>query len=92
VHEAARWDYDPSLRFWEGEVEPCINGRVVLIGSIVESKRDATGRWPLETTYHKHWQVDLDETVGAPSRWITLHALRILRWAGRTEDAGGTTT
>jgi hypothetical protein len=33
VHEAARWDYDPSLRFWDGEVEPCINGRVVAIGA-----------------------------------------------------------
>jgi hypothetical protein len=33
IHEAARWDYDPNLRFWEGEVEPCINGRVVAIGS-----------------------------------------------------------
>jgi hypothetical protein len=33
VHEAARWDYDPNLRFWEGEVEPCINGRVVALGA-----------------------------------------------------------
>ena len=33
VHEAARWDYDPSFRFFDGEVEPCINGRVVAIGS-----------------------------------------------------------
>jgi hypothetical protein len=33
VHEAARWGYDPNLRFWEGEVEPCINGRVVAIGA-----------------------------------------------------------
>ena len=33
VHEAARWDYDENLRFWEGEVEPCINGRVVAIGT-----------------------------------------------------------
>jgi hypothetical protein len=33
VHEAARWDYDPNLRFWEGEVEPCINGRTVAIGA-----------------------------------------------------------
>ena len=33
VHEAARWDYDQNLRFWEGEVEPCINGRVVAIGA-----------------------------------------------------------
>ena len=28
----ARWDYDERLRFFEGEVEPCINGRVVSIG------------------------------------------------------------
>jgi hypothetical protein len=212
VHEAARWDYDPSLRFWEGEVEPCINGRVVAIGSqfgedvrgivdrllteqmadggwnceqengsvrgsfdttinvlegllafdratgatssdevhtarqrgeeyllerrllhrlsdgevpqarwlaagfpdswnydvvraldhlraarpepdprmnealdIVESKRDTDGRWPLETTYHDELNADLGEQVGRPSRWITLRALRILRWAGRAE-------
>ena len=208
VHEAARWDYDPILRFWEGEVEPCINGRVVAIGTyfgqdvrgiverllteqmadggwnceqengstrgsfdttinvleglleyergsgatgevraarergeayllerrllhrlsdgtipqprwleagfpyswnydvvrgldyfrmatpgpdermdealeIVESKRDAAGRWPLEATYHDRLQVDLGESIGRPSRWITLRGLRILRWAGR---------
>lgn len=33
VHEAARWEYDPSMRFFEGEVEPCINGRTVAIGA-----------------------------------------------------------
>ena len=33
VHEAARWEYDNNLRFWEGEVEPCINGRTVAIGA-----------------------------------------------------------
>ena len=33
VHEAARWDYDENLRFFEGEVEPCINGRTVAIGA-----------------------------------------------------------
>jgi hypothetical protein len=208
VHEAARWDYDPNLRFWEGEVEPCINGRVVTIGTyfgqdvrpiverllteqmadggwnceqengstrgsfdttinvleglleheratgangdvraartrgeeyllerrllhrlsdgeipqerwlkagfpyswnydvvraldyfrtarpapddrmaealdVVESKPDADGRWPLDTTYHDELPVDLGESVGQPSRWITVRGLRILRWAGR---------
>ncbi len=29
----ARWDYDRNMRFFEGEVEPCINGRVVTIGA-----------------------------------------------------------
>jgi hypothetical protein len=33
VHEAARWEYDNNLRFWDGEVEPCINGRTVAIGA-----------------------------------------------------------
>ncbi|HYM82889.1 MAG TPA: hypothetical protein VEY67_01900 [Candidatus Dormibacteraeota bacterium] len=206
VHEAARWDYDRNLRFWEGEDEPCINGRVVLLGAylgtdvrpivdrllgeqmadggwnceqengsvrgsfdttinvleglleyeraagaggdvraarlrgegyllerglmrrrsdggigqrrwlelgfpyswnydilraldhlrssgrqpdermrealdIVESKRDETGRWPREVAYHERLMVDLGERVGEPSRWITLRALRVLRWA-----------
>ena len=207
VHEAARWDYDPNLRFWEGEVEPCINGRTVAIGSyfgqdvrgivdrllteqmadggwnceqengstrgsfdstlnvleglleyersteanadvaaarlrgeeyllerrllrrlsdgeipqkrwlfvgfpnswfydvarvldyfrsarqvpdermaealgILESKRDEQGRWPLDHAYHDRLLVDFGETEGQPSRWITLRALRSLRWAG----------
>jgi hypothetical protein len=206
VHEAARWEYDANLRFFEGEVEPCINGRVVAIGAyfgqdvkgivdrllndqmadggwnceqergstrgsfdstlnvleglleyerstgasgdvsaarrrgeeyllerrllhrlsdgeipqkrwlyvgfpnkwfydvvrvldyfrparpepdermaealgIVESKRDAD-RWPLDHAYHDKLLVDLGETEGQPSRWITLRALRVLRWAG----------
>jgi hypothetical protein len=29
--------------------------------------------------------VDLGERVGEPSRWITLRALRVLRWAGRVD-------
>ncbi len=212
VHEAARWDYDEKLRFWDGEVEPCINGRVVAIGAyfgqdvkgivdrllteqmadggwnceqesgstrgsfdttinvleglleyerstgangdvaaarrrgeeyllerqllhrlsdgeipqkrwlyvgfpnkwyydvvrvldyfrvarpqpdermtealdIVESKRDAEGRWPLDHAYHDKLLVDIGEEEGRPSRWITLRALRILRWANRLEPS-----
>ena len=208
VHEAARWDYDPDFRFWDGEVEPCINGRVVGIGAyfgqdvrgivdrllteqmadggwnceqengsvrgsfhttinvlegllefertagangdvagarqrgeeyllerhllrrlsdgeipregwlrfgfpyswdynalraldylrmarpepdrrmtealdLVESKRDAAGRWPGDVTYHEQLNADVAEVDGQPSRWITLLALRVLRWAGR---------
>jgi hypothetical protein len=206
VHEAARWEYDENLRFFDGEVEPCINGRVVAIGAyfgqdvrgvvdrlltdqmadggwnceqergstrgsfdstinvleglleyerstggnsdvtaarhrgeeyllerrllrtlstgevgqkrwlyvgfpnswfydvvrvldylraagttpddrtaeaigIVESKRGADDRWPLDHAYHDELLVDLGERQGEPSRWITLRALRILRWA-----------
>jgi hypothetical protein len=208
VHEAARWDYDPSFKFFDGEVEPCINGRAVAIGAyfgqdvrgivdrllteqmadggwnceqengstrgsfdstlnvleglleferstaangdvaaarvrgeeyllerrllrrlsdgeigqkrwlhigfpnawfydvarvldylrsarpapdermtealdILESKRSADGRWPLDHAYHDRLLVDLGEAEGQPSRWITLRAMRVLRWAGR---------
>lgn len=208
VHEAARWEYDTALRFWDGEVEPCINGRVVAIGAyfgqdvkgivdrllsdqmadggwnceqengstrgsfdstlnvleglleyqrstganddvsaarlrgeeylldrrllyrlsdgeigqerwlavgfpnkwfydvmrvldyfraarpepdtrmaealdIVESKRGADGRWPLEHRYHERLLVDFGDVEGQPSRWITLRGARTMRWAGR---------
>jgi hypothetical protein len=33
IHENARWDYDPNMRYWDGEVEPCINGRTVAVGA-----------------------------------------------------------
>ncbi len=212
VHEAARWDYDPNLRFFEGEVEPCINGRTVAIGAyfgqdvrgivdrllteqmadggwnceqengstrgsfdsslnvleglleyerstgangdvsaarvrgeeyllergllrrlsdgeigqerwlaigfpnasfydvarvldylrsarpapdermiealdVLEAKRDADGRWPLDHAYHDRLLVDLGESDGHPSRWITLRALRILRWTEGADRA-----
>ncbi|HET8907106.1 MAG TPA: hypothetical protein VFN11_09085 [Ktedonobacterales bacterium] len=50
---------------------------------VVESKRDADGRWLLEHAHHDKLLVDLGEREGKPSRWITLRALRVLRWAGR---------
>ena len=54
---------------------------------LVESKRDGDGRWPLDLALHDELLVDLDERVGEPSRWNTLHALRALRWAERAEPA-----
>ncbi|HEY6609474.1 MAG TPA: hypothetical protein VI277_09790 [Candidatus Limnocylindria bacterium] len=212
VHEAARWEYDPTFRFFDGEVEPCINGRVVAFGAyfgrdvrgvvdrllteqmadggwnceqengstrgsfdstlnvlegllefehrvgandevtaarvrgeeyllerrllhrlsdgeigqqrwlyagfpeawfytlprvldylriarsgpddrmaealdIVESKRGADGRWPLDHQYNDAALVDFGEAEGEPSRWITLRALRVMRWAGREDGA-----
>ena len=47
---------------------------------LVASKRDADGRWPLETRYPGRMPVDMDEGEGRPSRWNTLRALRVLRW------------
>jgi hypothetical protein len=207
VHENARWDYDPTMRYWDGEVEPCINGRTVAVGAyfgqdvrgivdrllteqmadggwnceqengstrgsfdttinvlegllelerstgpdadvaaarvrgeeyllerrllhrlsddevpqerwldtsfpdswrydvgrvldhlhrsrsepdarmtealdVLASRRAADGRWPLGHVYHPRLAVDLGESEDRPSRWVTLRAMRVLRWAG----------
>jgi hypothetical protein len=47
---------------------------------ILETKRDAQGRWPLEHAHHDELLVDMGEREDEPSRWITLKALRVLRW------------
>ena len=47
---------------------------------MVESKRDADGRWPLEHPHDEQLDVDIGEVEGEPSRWITLRAMRVLRW------------
>jgi hypothetical protein len=49
---------------------------------LLESKRDAQGRWKLEYTYNGKTWADV-EVKGKPSKWVTLRALRVLRRAGR---------
>ena len=47
---------------------------------IVQSKRQADGRWFLDARYDEALAVASNESVNVPSRWNTLRALRILRW------------
>ena len=47
---------------------------------LVRSKRGSGGRWLLEVQHAGRMPVELGERVGEPSRWITLRALRVLRW------------
>lgn len=54
--------------------------RVTEAIELVASKRDADGRWPLETRYPGVMPVQIDDGEGQPSRWNTLRALRVLRW------------
>ena len=51
--------------------------------AIVRSKRDATGRWPLENPHPGAVHFDMDDGEGRPSRWNTLRAMRVLRWYER---------
>jgi hypothetical protein len=49
--------------------------------TLVESKRDADGRWPLEHVHEDNLVIPMEE-LGMPSRWVTLRALRVLTWTG----------
>ena len=50
---------------------------------LVESKRQADGRWLLDRAYDEALAFPFRESVGEPSRWNTLRALRVLRWYER---------
>jgi hypothetical protein len=48
--------------------------------AIVRSKQQPDGRWPLDHVHPGEVHFDLAGGVGAPSRWTTLRALRVLAW------------
>jgi hypothetical protein len=75
------WHYDilrglDYLR--EGGVTP--DERVAAAIEIVRSKQQLDGRWLLDIEHPGTAPIDFGETAGEPSRWITLRALRVLRW------------
>jgi hypothetical protein len=52
--------------------------------SVVRSKRQPDGRWPLDRIHPGQVHFDLEGGMGTPSRWNTLRALRVLQWWDRT--------
>lgn len=48
---------------------------------LVVSKQGADGRWLFDAAYDGINMLDMGERVGQPNRWITLRALRVLKWA-----------
>jgi hypothetical protein len=58
--------------------------RVAEAIDLVLSKRRRDGRWLLETRHSGSMPIETDEGEGRPSRWITLRALRVLRWHERS--------
>ncbi len=76
------WHYDPlraldHLR--DAGIAP--DERVSEAIDIIYSKRGDDGRWLLEHAHHDALPLNLGETENEPSRWITLRAMRVLRWA-----------
>jgi hypothetical protein len=77
-----RWYYD-VLRgleyFRRGEAAP--DDRCAEAIELVASKRDSTGRWPLENKHQGPTHFNMEGSEGFPSRWNTLRAMRVLDWA-----------
>ena len=54
--------------------------RVAEAIGVVEGNRDPDGRWPLQNVYDGETHLDMEGGEGAPSRWNTLRAMRVLDW------------
>jgi hypothetical protein len=54
----------------------------------VRSRRLEDGSWPLDWSPPGRVWFDVDSGTGKPSRWVTLRAMRVLRW--QQSRAGGT--
>lgn len=50
----------------------------------VRSRRRQDGRWSLDWNPEGRTWFEVDDPVGMPSKWITLRALRVLKWWDRT--------
>ncbi len=78
------WHYD-VLRaldyFRHAGVSP--DPRMAEAVEVVRSKRQSDGRWLLDRVHPGRVYFDLEDGVGAPSRWNTLRALRVLDWWDR---------
>jgi len=84
----ARWYYD-ILRgldyFRSSGATP--DDRFTEALALVRDKRDEDGRWPLENTHQGPTPIEMEGPDGVPSRWNTLRALRVLRWADGDRSA-----
>ncbi len=78
-----RWHYDTlrALDYFQA-VDAPHDPRLDEAIEIVRNSRAADGRWPLQNVYKGKTYFEM-EHLGAPSRWNTLRALRVLRWQER---------
>jgi hypothetical protein len=75
-----RWHYDilRALDHFQAVNAPR-DARLAEAIAIVQNTRGDDGRWLLQNAYHGKTWFDLEQR-GAPSRWNTLRALRVLNW------------
>lgn len=64
------------------------DARIAEAVELVKARRNANGLWPLDHLHRDRTRapIEVETSVGQPSRWITLRALRVLDWAGVGSD------
>jgi len=62
------------------------DARVEEAVAIVRERRQDDGRWLLDMRHENTVHEELAGPVGAPNRWITLRALRVLDWYARRDQ------
>ena len=82
LHFPPRWHYDVlrGLDYFRAANAPR-DARLKDAIEVIGARRRAGGTWPLPRGYPGKVFFEMEET-GQPSRWNTLRALRVLRWAG----------
>ena len=75
-----RWQYDVLRGLDYLRTAGVRDARLAEAIALVEAKRDAGGRWPLEAPHPGDVHFELEGAPGEPSRWLTLRALRVLGW------------
>lgn len=82
------WWYYDVLRGLDymrmGEVTP--DERVEEAIDLVEANRSEGGCWPRQNIHTGDIHFEIAGAEGEPSRWNTLRALRVMRWAGHDVD------
>ena len=75
-----RWHYDilRALDYFQSINAPG-DERLGEAIEIVRSRQAEDGRWPLQNNHKGRTHFELEQ-LGAPSRWNTLRALRVLQW------------
>lgn len=85
----SRWFYDVlrGLDYFRAAVTSSNtppDGRLEEPIAYIRSRRRQDGRWDLDWNPEGRTWFEIDDPVGKPSRWITLRALRVLKWWDET--------
>jgi len=82
-----RWYYDAlrGLDYFRS-TGAGLDDRCAEAVDLVAGKSDEQDRWPLENTHQGPTHFEMEGPDGFPSRWNTLRARRVLRWAGSGAD------